>query len=125
MAQLSRVPQFVGVVTLGAGVALLAAPRPVARAAHLGDRPTLARVIGVMDLVLVPGLLRGRPRWPWMLARAAFNVPVAAAYWAQADRAGDTFARAGTIAMLGLSAMDTVTAISLHRSEVGERCAGS
>ena len=27
---------------------------------------------------LVPGLLLGRPRWPWLAARAALNVPMAA-----------------------------------------------
>ncbi|MEO7449172.1 MAG: hypothetical protein ABI336_12940 [Humibacillus sp.] len=33
-----------------------------------------ARVIGALDLALVPGLLGGRPRWPWLAARAAANV---------------------------------------------------
>jgi hypothetical protein len=119
-ADLHRVPQFVGMVTLGAGAALLVAPGPVARAAHLGDRPGLARVIGVMDLVLVPGLLRARSRWPWMLARAAFNLPVIAGFRAQAAQPdGDVVARAAMVTMVGLSAMDLVTAVQLHRAETG------
>lgn len=117
-ADLNRVPQFVGVVTLGAGVALVAAPRAVAERMHLGDRPNLARLIGVMDLVLVPGLLRARSRWRWMLARAAFNLPVAAGYRSQAAQpGGDAFARAGMVTMLGLSAMDVATAVRLRRAE--------
>ena len=36
------------------------------------------RALGVSDLVLVPGLLWGRPRWPWMVGRAALNLAQAA-----------------------------------------------
>ncbi len=105
-------------VTAGAGAALLVAPCPVAAAMRLGDRPALARTIGIMDLALVPGLLRGRPRWPWMLARAAFNLPVAAAYRTQARRpGGQPVAIAGMAAMLGLTAMDTATAIALRNAD--------
>jgi hypothetical protein len=114
---LHRPPQAIGVITLALGVALLAAPSRLGRAAHLGDRPALARTIGVMDLVLVPGLLRGRPRWPWMVARAAFNVPVAAAFRTEARRTGHPAARAGFVTMLGLSTMDLLTALRLHRAE--------
>jgi hypothetical protein len=117
-ADLNRAPQFVGVVTLAAGAALLASPRAVAGWAHLGDRPDLARVIGVMDLVLVPGLLRARSRWRWMLARAAFNLPVIAGFRAQAAQpGGDAVARVGMVTMVALSAMDLVTAVRLRRAE--------
>ena len=36
------------------------------------------RLIGASDLVLVPGLLAGEPRWPFMVGRAALNLGVAA-----------------------------------------------
>jgi hypothetical protein len=36
--------------------------------------PRGARIVGLADLALVPGLLRGRPRWPWMAARVALNL---------------------------------------------------
>lgn len=115
---LARIPEFVAVVTTGVGIALLAAPRPLAVAAGVGDRPTFARVVGIMDLALVPGLLRGRPRWPWMLARAAANLPIAAAYRSEIARNGGTpLARTGMYAMLGLSVVDTATAIGLRRAE--------
>jgi hypothetical protein len=53
-----------------------------------------------------------------MLARAVFNLPIAAAYRAEA-RTGErpAVARAGMVAMLGLSAMDTATAVGLHSAE--------
>ena len=36
------------------------------------------RLVGLADLALVPGLLRGEPRWPWMFGRAALNLGQAA-----------------------------------------------
>ena len=45
------------------------------------------RLLGAADLVLVPGLLAGRPRWPWMAARAALNL--AQAGWLAGAAAGD------------------------------------
>lgn len=115
---LTRVPEFVGVVTTGVGIALLAAPRPLAIAAGVGDRPTFARVVGVMDLALVPGLLRGSPRWPWMLARAAANVPIAAAYRSEINcTGGSSLARGAMFTMVGLSVVDTITAIQLRKAE--------
>jgi hypothetical protein len=36
------------------------------------------RAIGIADLALVPGLLTGRPRWPWVAARAGLNLTIAA-----------------------------------------------
>jgi hypothetical protein len=113
-----RAPEFVAVLTLGAGVALLVAPRPVATAMRLGDRPGAARLVGIMDLALVPGLLMGRPRWPWMVARAAFNLPRAAMFRAEACRPGDQpAARVGMFAMLGISAVDFTTALALRAAE--------
>lgn len=114
----SRVPPFIAVVTLGLGAALTVAPRPVGMAGGLGDRPVLARVIGLMDLALVPGLLRGRPRWPWMVARAVSNLPVAGAFSAEARRAeGHPLARVGLVTILGLSAMDCAVAVALRKDE--------
>lgn len=115
---LTRVPEFIGVVTTGVGIALLVAPRRLAVAAGVGDRPTFARAVGVADLALVPGLLRGRPRWPWMFARAAANLPIAAAYRSEINRTGGTaLARKAMITMVGLSVVDTATAIALRKAE--------
>ena len=67
--------------------------------------------------MLVPGLLAGRPRWPWMVARAAFDVPVAAWLHAVAGRSSSPKAlevAAGVLA--GLVVVDGATALALHRA---------
>ena len=48
-----------GWVSIGVGLAALAAPAPPMKAIGLGDRPNLGRFIGVRDLVLGTGLLLG------------------------------------------------------------------
>jgi hypothetical protein len=73
-----RLPVFVGCVTLAAGAALIAAPGRAAAALGLDGQDAAMRAIGASDLVLVPGLLRGSPRWPWMIGRAAANLAIAA-----------------------------------------------
>jgi hypothetical protein len=68
---------FVGVFTAIAGAGLLLLPERVGRLTGVTDA-TDARILGVVDLVLVPGLLAGKPRWPWMAARAVTNLGMAA-----------------------------------------------
>jgi hypothetical protein len=69
-----RMAELAGWATLVAGAALLLAPRRTAGPLGLEGQESAVRVIGVSDLVLVPGLLRGTPRWPWMTGRAAVVV---------------------------------------------------
>lgn len=45
-------------------------PRPLLGLDALGD----ARLIGAVDLALSPGLVLGRPRWPWAAVRILANV---------------------------------------------------
>ncbi len=66
----------IGVISAVAGAALLSAPDRVGALVGLADRRS-ARLIGVVDLALAPGLVAGRPRWPWLVARAAANLPTA------------------------------------------------
>jgi len=75
---LEGLPVFVGYVTLAAGAALAAAPGRVTGPLGLDGQDMAVRAIGLLDLVLVPGLLRGSPRWPWMVGRTALNVATAA-----------------------------------------------
>ena len=75
---IERLPTLVGCITAVTGVALVAAPGPVAGPLGLAGREDAARVIGVSDLVLAAGLLRGRPKWAWMAARTAVDAAVAA-----------------------------------------------
>jgi hypothetical protein len=65
----------VGVITTVIGGALTAAPARVGSVVGLTS-PQAALVVGLADLALVPGLLRGRPRWPWLAARAGLNVAI-------------------------------------------------
>jgi hypothetical protein len=65
----------VGVLTTAIGGVLAAAPARVGPLMGLTD-PRVARLVGLTDLALVPGLLRGRPRWPWLAARAALNLTI-------------------------------------------------
>ena len=65
----------VGVITTVIGGALTAAPARVGPLMGLTS-PQTARVVGLADLALVPGLLRGRPRWPWLAARAGLNLAI-------------------------------------------------
>lgn len=46
------------------------------------------RVVGLIDFAVAVGLLWGRPRWPWLAARAAANPPTAAYLAALGRRSG-------------------------------------
>jgi hypothetical protein len=62
----------IGLITTAIGSVLTFAPARVGPKIGLTDlRAT--RVVGLTDLALAPGLLRGRPRWPWLSARAGLN----------------------------------------------------
>jgi hypothetical protein len=70
-----RAADRVGVMTSVIGAALTAAPGRVGPRVGLTS-PQAALVVGLADLALVPGLLRGRPRWPWLAARAGLNLAI-------------------------------------------------
>ncbi len=110
-------PVTVGYVTTATGVALVAAPGLATRRLGLAGQETAMRLIGVADLVLVPGLLRGRPRWPWMVARAALNVAMAAYFLGVAGKSRD--AKLTGVALLGLTVVDGATALALRQRENG------
>lgn len=64
-----RAAVTVGSATFLIGGALLTAPRVFGPLIGLSS-PAGTRVVGALDLVLVPGLLMASPRWPWLAARA-------------------------------------------------------
>jgi hypothetical protein len=68
-----RLATGVGWVSLGMGAAMTLDPRRSAALLGWADREGLARLIGGVDLILGAGLLRGRRRARWMLARALLN----------------------------------------------------
>lgn len=104
-----RTSTGVGAATFAIGVAMSVSPERLGGAAGLDDR-TAVQVIAVADLALVPGLLVGRPRWPWMAARSVLNVAIAA----RLLRAGSARARivAGTLGCL--TVVDSVVAATLR-----------
>jgi len=114
---LERMPTFVGCMTLAAGVAMVAAPGRSAALLGLEGQEPAMRAIGASDLVLVPGLLLGRPRWPWMVGRAALNLCVAGYLHGLADQGSSPDAlKAGAAAFLGLTAVDGATGLALRRT---------
>jgi hypothetical protein len=112
-----RMPAFVGCVTLAAGLALIAAPRLATGPLGLEGQETSMRAIGVSDLVLVPGLLRGEPRWPWMVGRAALNAAVAAYLQGVASQSSKPgLVKRGAAAFAGLTVVDGATGLALRRA---------
>ncbi|MCI2420899.1 hypothetical protein MOQ72_25985 [Saccharopolyspora sp. K220] len=88
MSRTEQLANIVGLVTLAMGTGLTAAPKPVGKALGLGEHAGFARTIGIIDLALTPGLLRGHPRWPWMAGRAALNLVIANHYRTRRAPAG-------------------------------------
>jgi hypothetical protein len=72
-----RSVEVVAAVSLAAGLACTLAPEATGRLAGIDATPRVMRAIGLADLVLAVGLHRGRPSWPWLVARAATNPIIA------------------------------------------------
>jgi hypothetical protein len=64
-----RLAQILGWVSIGGGLAVEAAPRPLMKVLGLGDRPKLARLLGVRELVIGTGLLLGHNTAGWCRLR--------------------------------------------------------
>jgi deazaflavin-dependent oxidoreductase (nitroreductase family) len=75
----------VGILTAAIGAGLARWPR-LGRVAGLDSRDT--RLVGLLDLAVAPGLVWGRPRRPWVLARAGANVGIAAVLLRRRSRVG-------------------------------------
>ena len=58
-----------GWVSIGVGLAAVAAPVTVMNVFGIGERPKLGRFLGVRDLVLGAGLLRAEDKAAWVRAR--------------------------------------------------------
>lgn len=109
-------PVSVGYVTSLTGAALVAAPGVAARSLGLAGQERAMRLVGVGDLVLVPGLLAGKPRWPWMAGRAGMSVAMAAYFLGVAGES--RAARWTGVGLLALTAVDGATALALRRREM-------
>ena len=112
-AQAHQAAATVGWATTLMGGALLLAPRRAAFLLQLPD-PRGARVVGLLDLALVPGLVAGCPRWPWMAGRALLNLGIAGYVLRTAPPgAATTKARIGALALGALTVADTTVALAL------------
>lgn len=112
-----RSAAVVGLATLPIGAAILLKPEWVGRSLKLGDHPAALRVIGAADLALVPGLLAGRRRLPWMVARAGLNVAIAAYCTHLARSEGTIGPKVAASALVFATAADTRTILALRRDE--------
>jgi hypothetical protein len=110
----ARAAVRVGVVTTGIGVVLLAAPNRAGPLMGVDD-PRAARLVGLADLALVPGLLRGRPRWPWLAARVGLNVTIIGYAVGTARRNRRAQVASAALAVATISDLGALTA--LWRSE--------
>lgn len=107
-----RLATTAGTVTSIAGTALLGAPDRVGPVIGLTSKRD-ARLVGALDLALAPGLLWGRPRWPWLTARAVSNVATAGFVLRRAaDGSSRRNARVFSVA-LGLATLADARAASL------------
>jgi hypothetical protein len=111
-----RSAKSVGVVTLLIGIPLVAAPAQVDRLLRTGGHPRALRAIGVSDLALVPGLLFGRRRSRWMMARAGLNVMIAAYCVLIVRRERAVGAKIGAVAMVIATIADGRTIATLRRA---------
>jgi hypothetical protein len=111
-----RSAAVVGLITLGIGIAAVAAPTRVGRLLRTGNHPVALRAIGISDLALVPGLLAGRRRWRWMTARASLNLVIAAYCLWLARREDVVGAKIGVAAMVVATAGDSRIILALRRA---------
>ena len=83
------------------------------------DREGLTRLVGAMDLILGAGLLLGRRRAPWMLARAILNAAIGLVYVRvlAEGRARSRGAGAGVGLMAALTLFDYALSRRLRRAE--------
>lgn len=100
-----------GRATLGIGGVLALVPR-LGAPGGLAD-PRGARIVGALDLALVPGLVLAERKRPWLAARAGLNVAIVA--YALVLRRGGA-PRAGLLAG-ALSAVTVVDALALTSLE--------
>lgn len=64
-----KLARGIGWLSVAVGLQLVVAPASGTRRFGMGDRPTLGRVMGVRDLVVGAGLLRGKDARTWLVAR--------------------------------------------------------
>ena len=64
-----KLARGIGWLSVAVGLQLVVAPVSGTRGFGMGDRPALGRVMGIRDLVVGAGLLRGEDTRAWLIAR--------------------------------------------------------
>ena len=68
----------IGWLSVVVGLQLVVSPGIVSRGFGMGERPVLGRVMGIRDLVIGAGLLRGEDTRAWLMARSISDAADAA-----------------------------------------------
>jgi hypothetical protein len=97
----------VGLGSLAIGATLALRPR-LGRFVDLGDRETL--LVGVADILVGAGLVRGRSPRPWIVARAGTNLAIAGLLLRQSSRE----ARTGALGLCLVTVADLQMARALR-----------
>jgi hypothetical protein len=104
-----KLARGIGWLSVVVGLRLVAAPASGTRGFGMGARPTLGRIMGVRDLIVGAGLLRGKDTRTWLMARGINDAADAAIILAGAasgafprDRAPVGFAVATSLSVVSL-----------------------
>ncbi len=106
---IQKLATSVGWISLGMGLFLTSAPGKSAAFLGWGDRTRLARIIGLSDLIIGPGLLLDRDRrQQWMQARTLLSAIIALSYaWVLADSPQQRNRASGMLTLMtGVTATD-------------------
>jgi hypothetical protein len=117
-----KVATQAGLVTMPLGIALLADPARFGRLLDGKSHDASMRLIGTLDVALAPGLIAGRHRDRWLIARAGLNLLIAG-YCAGLARhggaSGSSGARLTAASMVVATIFDGRAIAALRRSDTG------
>jgi hypothetical protein len=98
-------------VSLVLGSMLLVIPSTAGRALGVETAQRTLRTIGIVDIALALGSYFGRPKWPWLVARAASNPFIATIALANARSVRARLMAAG---LIGAAVMDLRAAVRMR-----------
>ena len=105
----------VGLISLPIGFVLVADTSGLGRLLGTGHYDTVLQVIGGLDLALISGLLAGRRRGRWLMARAGLNLLIAGYCVRLVRRDGGPGAGVGAAAMVAATIADGRAIAALNR----------
>jgi uncharacterized membrane protein len=117
-ADAERLSRALGWLSVGLGLAQIAAPGALARAIGMPERPTVMRAFGLREIASGIGILAGRRPAAWLWARVAGDALDLAALGAAlgSPRARQNRIVAAAVAVAGVSALDVLCSREISRS---------